>query len=67
MNTECYRIAYALASAINGEAWYGDSLRKILDNVTAKQAEARPIPKAHSIWELVLHVEAWVKFCLGAV
>jgi uncharacterized damage-inducible protein DinB len=67
MNTECNRIAYALASAINGEAWYGDSLRKILDNVTAKQAEARPIPNAHSIWELVVHVEAWVKFCLGAV
>jgi hypothetical protein len=35
MNTECNRIAYALASAINGEAWYGDSLRKILGNVTA--------------------------------
>src|SRR5437588_2198693 len=67
MNTECNRIAYALASAISGDAWYGDSLRKILDNVTAKQAEARPIPNAHSIWELVVHVEAWVKFCLGAV
>jgi hypothetical protein len=67
MNTECYRLSYALASAISGEAWYGDSLRKILDNVTAKQAEAHPIPNAHSIWELVLHVEAWVKFCLGAV
>ena len=67
MNTECNRIAYALTSAINGDAWYGDSLRKILDNVTARQAEAHPIPNAHSIWELVVHVEAWVKFCLGAV
>ena len=67
MRTECNRIAYALASAINGDAWYGDSLRKILDNVTAKQAGARPISNAHSIWELVVHVEAWVKFCLGAV
>jgi uncharacterized damage-inducible protein DinB len=67
MNTECNRIAYALASAINGDAWYGDPLRKILDNITAKQAQARPITNAHSIWELVVHVEAWVKFCLGAV
>lgn len=67
MNTECNRIASALASAIKGDAWYGDSLHKILDNVTAKQAEAHPISNAHSIWELVLHVEAWVKFCLGAV
>lgn len=67
MNTECTRIANAIAAAISGDAWYGDSLRKILDNVTVKQAQARPIPNAHTIWELVVHVEAWVKFCLGAV
>jgi uncharacterized damage-inducible protein DinB len=67
MNTECNRIAYALASAINGDAWYGDSLRKILDKVTLEQAQARPIPNAHTIWELVVHVEAWVKFCHGAI
>jgi uncharacterized damage-inducible protein DinB len=67
MNTECNRIAYALTSAINGDAWYGDSLHKILGNVTARQAEARPIPNAHSIWEMVLHVEIWVKFCLSAI
>jgi len=67
MNTESNRIAYALASAINGDAWYGDSLRKILDNVAVEQARARPIADAHTIWELVVHVEAWVKFCQGAI
>jgi hypothetical protein len=67
MKTECTRIASQLASTISGEAWYGDSLRQILKNVTAKQALAHPIPNAHSIWELVLHVDAWVKFALGAV
>jgi uncharacterized damage-inducible protein DinB len=66
-NIECNRIAHALASAISGDAWYGDSLRKILDHVTPKQAQARPIANAHSIWELVVHVEAWVEFCQGAV
>jgi uncharacterized damage-inducible protein DinB len=67
MTTECNRIAYQLASTISGEAWYGDSLRKILENVTAQQAQAHPIANAHSIWELLYHVEAWVKFALGAV
>ena len=67
MTTECNRIANQLASTINGEAWYGDSLRQILDGVTAKQAQAHPIPNAHSIWELLCHVEAWVKLALGAV
>jgi hypothetical protein len=67
MTTECNRIAYQLASTINGEAWYGDSVREILNGVTAKQAEGRPIPNAHSIWELVLHTEAWCKLATGAV
>ena len=35
--------------------------------MTAKQAQAHPIPSAHSIWELLCHVESWVKFALGAV
>jgi hypothetical protein len=51
----------------NGKAWYGDSLRQILDGVSAKQAYAHPVPDAHSIWELLCHVESWVKFALGAV
>lgn len=67
LHTECKRIADQLNSTINGEAWFGDSLREILEGVTAKQAEARPIAKAHSIWELVVHVEAWVNFGLGAI
>src|SRR5438270_13943899 len=67
MKTECTRIAQQLASTIDGEAWYGDSLRQILKDVTATEAKSHPIPNAHSIWELLCHVEAWVRFALGAV
>ncbi|HZE82316.1 MAG TPA: DinB family protein [Candidatus Polarisedimenticolia bacterium] len=67
MNAECNRVAHQLASTINGEAWYGESLREILAGVTGEQAQAHPIPNAHSIWELVLHVEAWCQFAIGAV
>lgn len=67
MNIECNRIALQLSSTINGEAWYGDSVQEILEGVTAKQAQAHPIPNAHSIWELVCHVNVWVKFALGAI
>jgi hypothetical protein len=66
MNTECKRIAEQMATVITGDAWYGDSVRKILDGVKATQAEAHPIPNAHSIWELVNHLEAWVNFAIGA-
>ena len=67
MNTECSRIARQLASTVQGDAWYGDSLRDILDGVTAEQARAHPIPNAHSIWELVLHLDAWMTFYSAAV
>jgi uncharacterized damage-inducible protein DinB len=42
-----------------GDAWYGSPLRDILKDMTAKQAAARPVKSAHSIWELVLHITAW--------
>src|SRR5579872_251635 len=41
------------------DAWHGQSVSEILKGVTAAQAAAKPIPSAHSIWELVLHIEAW--------
>ena len=57
--TEAARIADQLRRAFSGDAWHGDSLFEILDGVTATQAAARPIPHAHTIWELVLHIAAW--------
>ena len=63
--SETIRIADQLRRAFNGHAWHGDSLYKILDGVTAAQAAAHPIPNAHSIWELVLHIAAWDGAVLG--
>lgn len=55
------QIADELRRAFYGEAWHGDSLFEILRGVTAAQAAARPITNAHSIWELVLHISAWME------
>jgi uncharacterized damage-inducible protein DinB len=41
--------------------WHGPALAEVLDGVTAARAAARPIAGAHSIWEIVLHVVAWVE------
>ncbi|MBS1788288.1 MAG: DinB family protein [Acidobacteria bacterium] len=57
--TETHRINSQLKRAYQGPAWHGPSLRELLEGVTAKQAAARPIPAAHSIWELVNHIIAW--------
>jgi hypothetical protein len=35
------------------DAWHGPSLRKLLRGVGVDQATRKPIPDAHSIWEVV--------------
>jgi len=67
MRRECDRSANQLVSTIDGEAWYGDSLREILADVTAQRARAHPIPDGHSIWEIVAHLDAWISFFSGAI
>jgi uncharacterized damage-inducible protein DinB len=59
--SETARLADQIRRAFEGDAWHGDSLLEILAGVNAKTAAARPIPDAHSIWELVLHIAAWDK------
>jgi uncharacterized damage-inducible protein DinB len=57
--SETARLADQIRRAFEGEAWHGDSLLEILAGVNAKTAAARPIPNAHTIWELLLHIQVW--------
>jgi uncharacterized damage-inducible protein DinB len=57
--TEAVRLADQIRRAFEGSAWHGDSLLELLAGVNAKTAAAKPIPNAHSIWELLLHIAAW--------
>jgi hypothetical protein len=57
--TEIERILDQLKRAYEGGAWHGPSVREALVGVTAQQAHARPLPNAHSIWELVHHIAVW--------
>jgi uncharacterized damage-inducible protein DinB len=56
---EIQRIEEQLKRAYQGGAWHGPALLELLAGVTAAQAAARPLPAAHSIWEITLHVAAW--------
>jgi uncharacterized damage-inducible protein DinB len=64
MNPECGRIADQLRRAFQGNAWHGLSLRELLSEITPEQASARPFPRVHSIWELVLHIHGWTQAAL---
>jgi len=57
--SETARIAEQIRRAFDGEAWHGDSVLEILEGVDAPSAAAKPIPNAHSLWELLLHIAAW--------
>ncbi len=59
--SEAERIADQLRRAFNGAAWHGPALLELLAEVDAATAASMPLPKAHSIWELVLHIAAWDK------
>jgi uncharacterized damage-inducible protein DinB len=52
-------IADELDRALRGPAWHGSSLAELLDGTSFEQAVQRPIPAAHNIWELVLHITSW--------
>jgi uncharacterized damage-inducible protein DinB len=61
--SEVARIRNQFERAFDGEAWHGPSVHSLLEGVTAEQAAAHPIPGAHSIWELTLHIAAWEGAC----
>ena len=60
---EVERIRDQFERAFDGDAWHGPSVMSILDGVTSAEAAAHPIPGAHSIWELTLHIAAWEDAC----
>lgn len=59
VTSEVDRIVDQLQREHDGDPWHGSPLEAILEGVDAPRAAARPIPGAHSIWELVLHMTGW--------
>jgi len=64
---EASRIADQLRRAFDGDAWHGPALLELLADVDAATAAAKPVPDAHSIWELALHISAWDTACLRRI
>jgi uncharacterized damage-inducible protein DinB len=55
---EAERITDQALKMFGGDAWHGPSVLEVLADVDADVAASHPIPGAHSIWELVLHLVA---------
>lgn len=50
-----------VAGGMRGQPWHGYSLTRMLGDVDAARAAARPALQAHTIWEIVLHATAWTR------
>jgi uncharacterized damage-inducible protein DinB len=58
--SETARISDQLRRTYEADTWYGPPLRQLLADLTAAEAAARPVAAAHTIWEIVLHLSAWM-------
>lgn len=56
---ETARIADQLARIFCGDPWYGASTMAVLRGLAAEDAAHRPLPQAHTIWEIALHLTSW--------
>ena len=63
-STEISRLHEQLQAVFERGAWHGPALLENIEGVTAEQAARHPIPGAHSIWEIVLHVAATYRLVL---
>ena len=50
-----------LKKAYNGDAWHGNHTLSLLVSADPQKVFTHPIPNAHSIAELVLHLTAWTE------
>ena len=57
--SEKHRIIDLSSRVMEGDPWHAGNIAALLADVTAEEAAARPIPGAHSIWQLVLHMTGW--------
>lgn len=57
--TAITKLADELRRAHDGDPWHGASALGLLRDVTPEEASQRPIPGAHTIREVVLHMAAW--------
>jgi uncharacterized damage-inducible protein DinB len=47
--------------AHDGPTWHGAALAENLHGINAEPAASRPLPDAHSVWEIVLQMTGWTR------
>jgi hypothetical protein len=64
---EIARITGLMQAVFEGDPYYGPSVLGVLNGVTAKQAASRRRWMAHSIWEIVAHLTAELRYATSVI
>ena len=56
-----FKITNELQKAFNGDAWHGNHIMQILNNVKPENAFEHFIPNAHSIAKIAMHLTSWTE------
>jgi uncharacterized damage-inducible protein DinB len=48
-----------MKSVYQGDPWYGEPIKKVLQDIDAEKVFNKPIPQAHSMAELLTHIISW--------
>ncbi|RYE24188.1 MAG: DinB family protein [Sphingobacteriales bacterium] len=51
----------------NGDPWYGNNVKVVLNELTAEQADWHAHPGANSIAQIIKHMISWRQFTIGRV
>lgn len=57
--TDPKQLALEVRRTVTGPMWHGPSINAALDGLTYVAANSRPVPGAHSAWEIALHIASW--------
>ena len=58
-NDPIAQLLVSIDQAYDRSSWHGTNLRGSLRGMTVEEADWRPAPGRHSIWELVVHCAYW--------
>jgi len=54
-------LTHEIQKAFNGDAWHGNHVMQILNNVDPQKAFSHFVPGAHSVAEIALHLTSWTE------
>lgn len=59
------KLAVELFRSVFQDPWHGASLKEVIESCSVKKVFQKPITNAHSIIELVLHLNSWTEEILS--